>query len=120
MDSSTNQAPGAQANVLEDRAGIVEVEAVARRLPADALHRFGGGTVRVLSESLLRAAVERVVEERVKACLAARAEEHASRMRPAEGPVREEYRKRWDEFRARYEEKLRRIEELAKTSSTAR
>jgi hypothetical protein len=96
--------------------------AATERVRASLLDQSGIKTVRVLSESAFHDVLTRLVEDRVRARLAAFdlfAEDGAAtgEKPPAPEPlseVREEYRERWEEFRSRFEEKLRALEERAR------
>jgi hypothetical protein len=93
----------------------LSLETVTRRVRADRFLESGIENVRVLDMAQFRSLFDRLVEEKVGERLATiaaagPAPDDAGRGVAVE-TLREEYRKRWDDFRGRYEEKIRRLEE---------
>jgi len=93
------------------------LDQATQRVDAANLDLKGIRTLRVLNESKFLSVLERLVEDRLRSRLAnvpvgaTRGPSDRQAMeKEARSSVREDYRARWDDFRSRYEGKLRAIE----------
>ena len=95
----------------------LSIDTITRRIRAESLKESGIENIRVLNESRFRQILERLVEERLRLRHAPHAKDSAVREErpPPESDalklLREEYRRKWEEFHSRYEMKLLRLEE---------